>query len=532
MNHGKVLVRAALGVLLLSTLITAQTPKSKPKPKTTPPTTAAKQKPTPVTKATPTTATKATKTTTPTPAPPAGTLAVVNGQPIMLTDLDPKVREVVLGFETEVTEMRRAYLEDQINTFLLEAEAKKRQVTVQQLMDAEVNNRAKPPTEAEIKAFFDANRAQIGTDDYNSVRPQIAEFLRQQSAQKLVDELAGRLRLTTKVTPGADPNAANLTPTTVLATVGGRTITAGYLEERLKPLVYKRRLEIFEGEMSALNLKIYETLLAAEAQRRNTTQAEIFRTEVTAKMTAPTAVEIEKFYEDNRARIQGDLASLRQQISDFLLQQTQRKLVFDLNQRLRSGANLQVLLREPEPPVQAISTDDDPARGELNAPVTVVMFTDFQCPSCAATHPVVEEVLKSYGNRIRFVVRDFPLPQHANARKAAEAAAAANAQGKFFEYVAVLFKNQSALDVPSLKKYAADLGLDTARFNAALDSGQYTAEVEHDVDDGEQYGVDSTPAIFVNGVRLRDLTAEALHAAIDRALARTGAQPSPTRATK
>jgi protein-disulfide isomerase len=132
-------------------------------------------------------------------------------------------------------------------------------------------------------------------------------------------------------------------------------------------------------------------------------------------------------------------------------------------------------------------------------------------------HPVLEEVLKSYGNKVRFVVRDFPLNQHEWARKAAEAANAANAQGKFFEYIAVLFKNQKALDVPNLKKYASQIGLDRARFDAALDRGMYAAEVQKDVEDGEMYGVGSTPTIFVNGVQLRVLSDEGLRAAIDRA---------------
>ena len=131
--------------------------------------------------------------------------------------------------------------------------------------------------------------------------------------------------------------------------------------------------------------------------------------------------------------------------------------------------------------------------------------------------PSIEEVLKSYGNRVRFVVRDFPLNIHANARKAAEAAAAAAAQGKFFEYISVLFKNQSALDNASLKKYASDLGLDRAKFDAALDNGQYAGEVSHDVADGEAYGVDATPTIFINGVRLRNMTGEGLRAAIESA---------------
>jgi protein-disulfide isomerase len=526
MNHGKALIAAVLGVFLLTVVVAAQAPKSKPKPKT-------QAKPTaPAAKPTPTPAAAAVAKPQPTPAPPAGTLALINGQPIMLADLNQQVRETVEGFEKEVAEMRRTGLEDQIGTYLLEAEAKKRKVTLQQLLDAEVNARVKPPTEAEIKAFFDANRAQIGASDYNSVRPQIEEYLRQQSVQKTVGEVVNRLRMTTTVTMGADPNAANLTPETVLATVSGRTITKGFLEERLKPYVYKRRMEIYGDELAALNYKIYEQLLAAEAKKRNKTPDEVFNAEVTAKVKQPTEADVAKFYEENKARIQGDLPTLREQISKFLLQQEQRRLVFELNQRLRAATSLQVLLIEPEPPVQAVSADDDPARGERNAPVTVIVFTDFQCPSCAATHPVVDETLKAYGNRVRLVVRDFPLPQHAQARKAAEAAAASNAQGKFFEYIALLFRNQTALDVPSLKKYAAELGLNTARFNAALDSGEYAAEVEHDIEDGEQYGVDSTPSIFVNGVRLRDLTAEALRAAIDRALARNTAQATPERATK
>ena len=96
---------------------------------------------------------------------------------------------------------------------------------------------------------------------------------------------------------------------------------------------------------------------------------------------------------------------------------------------------------------------------------------------------------------------------------------AANAQGKFFEYINVLFKNQGALDVASLKKYATDVGLARAQFDAALDSGQYAAEVNNDLEDGEAYGVDATPTIFINGVLLRNLTAEGLRTAIDRALA-------------
>jgi len=120
------------------------------------------------------------------------------------------------------------------------------------------------------------------------------------------------------------------------------------------------------------------------------------------------------------------------------------------------------------------------------------------------------------------VVRNYPLAKHAHARKAAEAADAANAQGKFFEYTALLFKRQNALDVPSLKKYASEIGLDRARFDAELDKGVHAADVRHDLDDGEINGIDSTPTIFINGVKLNDLSQEGLRAAIDKALRKAG----------
>lgn len=507
MKYRNLVCAAVLGLFIFAPPATAQTSRTK-----------AGQRPTP--KATPPATTAATPPKTTATPPPPGALAIVNGQVLTLADLDPKVREVVEGFEKNMPGLRRDALDARINTILLENEAQKRKVTGDQLMDAEVNNLITDPTEAEIKAVYDASRQQIGDADLATVRPQIVGYLRGQMAQKLVGDFLKRLRTSHTVVMGTtDVNAANLAPSTVLATVDGRTITASEFEERLKPFVYKVRREIFEGEARAVDMRINQMLLEAEAKKRNLTAENLFKAEVADKVHQPTDAEVTKFYEDNKARIKGDLASLRADISQLLRDQQVSRLESEFATRLRTGANLKIFLTEPEPPVQVISTDDDPSRGEKNAPVTMVVFTDFQCPSCAAAHPVIDEVTKTYGPRVRLVVRDFPLAMHAQARKAAEAANAANAQGKFFEYIAVLFKNQSALDVASLKKYATDIGLDRAKFDAALDSGQYAAEVNNDATDGEAYGVDGTPTIFINGVRLRNLTADGIRTAIDHALA-------------
>jgi protein-disulfide isomerase len=300
------------------------------------------------------------------------------------------------------------------------------------------------------------------------------------------------------------------------------------VNERLKPIVYKLQLNTYLDAKPALDQTINDLLLLGEANRRNVPPEEIVRTEISDRIQPPTESAVTKFYSENQTRITGDLKSVYNQIASYLETQERQRLERSLSERLRQGANIRLLISEPQPPIQSISVDDDPVRGEASAPVTIVEFTDFQCPACAAMHPILEDALKSYGNKVRFVVRDFPLMMHANARKAAEAANAAHAQGKFFEYAALLFKRQNALDVPSLKKYATELGLDRKLFDAALDSGKFAAEVRHDIDDGEIYGVESTPGIFVNGVRLETLNAEALRVAIDKALAASNPLKSST----
>jgi protein-disulfide isomerase len=446
-------------------------------------------------------------------------LAVVNGQNVTTAEIDPRVREEVEGLNDKISEARQQIFELQLNTLLLEAEATRRKMTSQQLYDIEVKRKLTEPTAAEINKFIEDNRNTINQSDPDTIRKDVTAYLAGEKETRLSGELVNRLRAALPVKMGADLNAPAPAPATVLATVAGKTITASMIDERLRPIAYKLRLNTYLMEKEALDQTIYNLLLLAEANRRNVAPEQLVRSEITEKTHQPTEAEISKFYTENQSRMPGGLDSVRTQIFSYLQYEEQQKLESALSERLRKQANIRMLLVEPQPLVQAINVDDDPVRGDANARVTIVEFTDFQCPSCAAMQPIIDEVLKSYEKKVRFVVRDFPLLAHANARKAAEAANAANAQGKFFEYAEVLFKHQNALDVPSLKKYASDLGLNRSLFDAALDSGKYAAEIRHDIDDGEKYGVDSTPTIFVNGVALTELSAEGLKAAIDKALA-------------
>jgi protein-disulfide isomerase len=458
------------------------------------------------------------------PVPPV-LLATVNGQNITTADLEPSVRAEVESLPARTAEARRTILEMEINTLLLDSEANRRKLTSQQLYDLEVAKKIAKPTATEIDTFIANNRGRIDEPNPAVLREQVEGYLSGEREDQLSKALVARLRLSHKVVMGVDVNTPNLAPSALLATVGSRPITSANISERLKPIIYRLRLNSYQVQKSALDVTINDLLLLAEANRQNLAPEQIVRKEVTDKAGPPTEAEVTKFYEDNKSRIDGDFASVKNQIASYLQQESRQKLERGLSDRLRKGANIRILLAEPERPVQAISVDDDPSKGDANAPVTVIVFTDFQCPSCAATHPVIDDVLNSYGNTVRLVVRDFPLNQHANARKAAEAANAAHAQGKFFEYAALLFKRQNALDVGSLKKYATEVGLNRAAFDAALDSGKYAAEVTHDLKDGELYGVESTPTIFVNGVSLPGLSADLMRAAIDRALTASKAAP-------
>jgi protein-disulfide isomerase len=460
----------------------------------------------------------------PTPAtrpsrPPAApvSLAIVNGQTLTTADIEPALRQELESLEDKIADARRSVLDLQINTTLLEVEARKRHIDTHRLYELEVSSRIPTFTPVQIRKFLDDNRDQFAGVDPNVANQQAAVYLHDEAESKLADDLVNRLRRSNPVVMGVDINSPSLNAASVVATVAGQPITAAPLIERLKPIIYKLRLEAYEVTKQRVDQMIDDTLLLDEAKRRQVGPEEIVRAEISNKVHTPTEAEVASFYAENKARISGDLNSVRNQVATYLQNESRQRLEKEFSEKLRKSADVRWLINEPPQPVQNISADDDPARGDANAPVMIVEFTDFQCPACAAMHPVLEDVLKSYGNKVRFVVRDYPLNQHEWARKAAEAANAANAQGKFFEYIAVLFKNQKALDVASLKKYASQLNLDRVRFDAALDRGVYAAEVQKDVEDGELYGVGSTPTIFINGVQLRLLSAEGLRAAIDRA---------------
>jgi thiol-disulfide isomerase/thioredoxin len=312
------------------------------------------------------------------------------------------VREAFVKLPETLAALRTSLLEQQIADALLEAEAKAQKTTVKKLSETEMKRRVANPAESQIKALYDANREAVGEKTLAQVRPQIIAFLRREPEQKALWDFVEILKHKHKVIIGKDVNALNLKPADILATVGGKQITAQNFEEKARQNLYETQIEIYDQASDVLEQTVYSALISAEAKRLGVQPEDFIVREITDKM--------KDYSQEERAQLESAL-----------------------QKRLFEKYKAKILLREPAPFAQKISVDDDPARGNPKAPVTVVMFTDFQCPACSATHPVLENVLTEYGDKVRFVVRDFPLTQiHANSFNAAQAAGAANAQGKFF----------------------------------------------------------------------------------------------------
>jgi protein-disulfide isomerase len=450
-------------------------------------------------------------------------LAVVNGVKVTQGDFSQQVQQQVQVYQQEVIEARKTALDVLIENMLVDAEAKKRGVSSEKLLQDEVVAKTVEPTQADAQKYFNDNRAGIEQQagravDFQEIKDDLIRYLRGQRQQDRWKQFVGSLRTASDLKMLATAAAAPADRTRVLATLNGKSINAGEVEDTLIPLISQVQEQVYLLRKSDIDLKINDMLLAQEAQKRGVTTRALYESEIASKIPVITEAQALDFYNKNKERIPGEFPQVKYQIIEFLQGEEQRKIGSALVERLRNAASIQTFLTPPAPPVFQIATDDQPAKGKEDASVTLVEFTDYQCPTCAKTQPILEQLISEYGERIRLVVRDFPLQMHADARKAAEAAEAAREQGKYWDFTAILFRNQSKLGVDSLKQYASVLGLDRAKFDSALDTGKFAGKVDRDVSDGQRLGVTGTPTIFVNGKRMNDVTYEGLKAAIEAAL--------------
>lgn len=283
----------------------------------------------------------------------------------------------------------------------------------------------------------------------------------------------------------------------VLAVAGGVEITETEVAELLAAQLRKIEMERYELLKQGTDQLVAERLLELEAKQRDMTLDELISQEVEAKVDEPTEAEIDAFYEERKARIRQPKEEVAGQIRDFLLGQRLEAVQGELIEGLKKKHGYQLLLA----PIRVtVAADGFPAKGPADAPVTIVEFSDFECPYCARVNPALDDVVEKYGDDVRLVFRQFPLMNiHPNAQKAAEASLCANEQGKFWEMHDAMFKEQRSLGVEQLKEKAARLDLDASAFNECLDSSRFAEAVMADLRAGTELGVSGTPAFFING---------------------------------
>ena len=339
--------------------------------------------------------------------------------------------------------------------------------------------------------------------------------------------LAGCAR-ETGAAPGSSPasaaSAASDIPD-VLATVGGEPITMAHVQQRIGDQLDQMETQYRRARHTAVETTltelIREQVLLAEAQKQGVTMESLVLAEAGGSLE-PTDVEIGAWYDQNRDRVSGRaLDQLKPQIADLLRTERRTEALTRLEERLNRERQVVVNLQPYR--LEFPARDWVPSLGPASAPVTLVEFSDFECPFCARFAPTLHQLAAHYGDRLRIEYRQFPIPSlHPNAMKAAEAALCANEQGKFWELHDMMFQEQGRLTVRDLKEKAGRLGVDQKKFDACMDGGRYVEAVQEDVRDGSRVGVNGTPAVFVNGIALEGgaVPFETAVKAIDRELAR------------
>ena len=304
----------------------------------------------------------------------------------------------------------------------------------------------------------------------------------------------------------------------VAATVGTTAITRTELEKSIKPKLIEIETERYEAMKDGLDELVAAELFKQEAAARKISPEQLEAQEITAKVVPATDPEIQQVYDANKQQLQGQtLDAVKPRIVEFLKEQkaAARKSQFidELKGKYKTVVNLKA-------PVVEVGTGGRPEKGPKDAPITLIVFSDYECPYCRRAEPTVEQVLKTYEGKIRYVFRDYPLPFHSKARPAAVAANCAIPQGKYWEFNQKLFTADITPD--GIKKIAGELGVDQKKFDECVAKNDQKS-IDKDVEEGAAVGVNGTPAFFINGRMLSGAQPfEAFKDIIDQELAQAG----------
>jgi protein-disulfide isomerase len=300
--------------------------------------------------------------------------------------------------------------------------------------------------------------------------------------------------------PPATGLCEDLSPSTMqtrVATINGAIVSEADLAPLVAAQLQQLRQQEYDLKSKALEQLIATRLIEAEAVKQGLTVAQLKDREVRARVSEPTDSEVEAYYLAQKDRVQRPLSEVQSQLRQALRQARIQELLQQYLARLKENSSVVVWLN---PPRVELTGHSKRVRGNPDAPVTIVEFSDFHCPFCKRVQPSLTELLTRYDGKVRLVFRDFPLDNlHPRARAAAEAANCAGDQGKFWEYHDLLFAEAPRASVDDLKGYARKVDLDAEKFDGCVFQNTYHDAVQRDVDEAVKLGMTGTPAFFING---------------------------------
>jgi protein-disulfide isomerase len=286
-------------------------------------------------------------------------------------------------------------------------------------------------------------------------------------------------------------SASSIAPA-ILAEVDGRKLTNADLEHKKSGSLLQARYQYYMSERKALDQLVEDELLSLAAERKHLTVDQLLEKEVYKDIKDPTEDQLQVYYEGMES--DESYTAVHDRVLEHIRQLRRDKARAAYVKGLHTQAILRILLA---PPVADVNLEDAHIRGSKSAPVLLVEFADYECPYCEKVNPLIQKLQEEYGDKLSIAYKDFPLPMHHRAQKAAEAARCAGEQGKYWEYHDVLYYSR-LLDINELKKHAQVLKLDETRFNKCLDGGSEAELVKKDLEEGKKLGLPGTPSFFVN----------------------------------
>lgn len=311
------------------------------------------------------------------------------------------------------------------------------------------------------------------------------------------------LSCTKEASSSSEPNFIfkNIADKTLVAKMGSESVTTKEMSKGIEVEIYETEMKLYDLKMAKIKSIIIEKLMNADPNKKGLSNDQYMEKYIASSIKI-SKEEIEKFIAERKIPQEHLNDQMREKIEQYLKMEKQKSAIDSWLATKTQSNPVEIYITKPERPVFDVKTDkEDPSFGPSDAKVTLVEFSDFQCPFCAKGALILKELKKKYGSKIRVIFKNYPLPFHQDAKMAAVAGLCANEQGSdnFWKLHDEMFANQQKLGLEDLKAHAKKISLDMAKFETCLNNKEVLAAVESDIVDGKSAMVKSTPTFFVNG---------------------------------